>query len=104
MPTLSVNQLDNAQLSWVVEVFVKEGALQDGQDMQFWTLLFGDRSSAIKPSRVSDTQLHMTVEHVDDKTLGLIKDKLLNNHSLAEDREAIAAAHWENRSLKVAQI
>ena len=104
MPSLSVNQLDNAQLSWVVEVFVKEGVLQNGQDIQFWTLLFGDRSLAIKPSRVGDTQLHITVENVDEKVLGLIKNKLLSNQTLAKDREAIAAAQWVNRPLKVAQL
>lgn len=104
MPSLSVNQLDNAQLSWVVEVFVKEGVLQNGQDVQYWTLLFGSRSSAIKPSRVGETQLHITVENLDEKVLGLIKDKLLNNPTLAQDREAIAGAHWVNRPLKVALL
>ena len=104
MPSLLVDRIDNASLAWVVEVFVQEGAMQDGQDIQIWSLLVGRSVSGIKPSRVGDTQLHLTVEKADTETLELIREKLLTNQSLAGDRESIASANWVHRPMKVARL
>ncbi|MFJ2541225.1 hypothetical protein [Pseudomonas sp. NPDC087614] len=104
MPKLSVSQINNANLVVIEEVRVQEGHPQNGEPFVVWSLLIGAQIAAIKLSRVKDTQLEIVVEKADQETLKLIKDKLIENSSLREQKDHIASANWVDLTTVARQI
>nr|WP_298165258.1 hypothetical protein [uncultured Pseudomonas sp.] len=104
MPTLTKDQLDNANLALIHQVFVQEGRLQDGQEILLWELHFASMPIAVKQGRKADLQLFVVADRVDDGLLDEIKQKLLTNSTLAESHQQILAATWRKRPMMAAQI
>jgi hypothetical protein len=104
MPAISADKLSGAHLALIHEVFVQAGRFQDGQNADIWCLTIDKMPAAVKPSRVSDLQLHVNVDAVDDGVLEDIKQKLASNQTLSNSRQAILDATWVKREFKVSQL
>ncbi|MGG5238857.1 hypothetical protein ACQZ2F_04820 [Pseudomonas lurida] len=104
MPKLSINQIDNANLVVIQQVIVQEGHPQNGEPFVVWSLSIGQQMTAIKPSRIKETQLEILVESADQATLSLIKNKLIQNQSLREQKDLIASAEWSDLTTVARQL
>ncbi|QUE91220.1 hypothetical protein [Pseudomonas sp. SCA2728.1_7] len=91
---LTVNQIENANLAWIFDVFVQKGEINDPGRTEFHKLIVAERPSSVKPSRLDETNLHIVLDEVDDAVLADIKERLLSNVSLAEAHETIRQGKW----------
>ena len=91
---LTVNQIENASLAWICDVFVQEGAIKDPGHTEFHKLILAERPSSVKPSRLDETTLHIVLDEVNDAVLSDIKERLLRNASLTEAQDTIRQGKW----------
>lgn len=91
---LSVNQIENANLAFIHDVFVMEGELKDPGVTHFYKLIVAPRPDAIKHSRIDDITLKIVLDSVGDDELELVRQALLKNPSLSESHDAIREGTW----------
>lgn len=91
---LTINQIENASLAWIHDVYVQEGEMKDPGRTEFHKLIVADRPNSVKPSRFDETTLHIVLDKVDEEVLRDIKERLLKNTSLAEAHNKIREGKW----------
>ncbi|MCF4987164.1 MULTISPECIES: hypothetical protein [Pseudomonas] len=98
---LAVNDIDRANLAWICDVFVIQGDIKDPGITEFRKLIVAERPGSVKPSRMDETTLKITVEEFSDAVLGDIKDRLLKNESLSEAHKAIREGRWYRSTMEI---
>jgi len=91
---LTVDQIENANLAWVHNVYVQEGELKDPGTTKFYKLIVANLPQSVKASRVEETTLRVVLAEVDDSVLEDIRKKLLSNSSLSESYKEIREGTW----------
>ena len=91
---LTIEQIENANLAWVHNVYVQEGELKDPGTTKCYKLIVAKLPQSLKASRVEDTTLRVVLAEVDDSALEDIRNKLLSNSSLSESYKEIREGSW----------
>ncbi|PYY88076.1 hypothetical protein DNK59_10500 [Pseudomonas sp. TKO26] len=91
---LSINQIKNANLAWIHQVFVVAGDANPVGTTEYYKLQIREVSSAIKESRIEDITLKIQVDVINEDVLDSIKQLLVNNTTISEPVEVISAAVW----------
>ncbi|WP_339483695.1 hypothetical protein [Pseudomonas sp. RL_5y_Pfl2_73] len=98
---LTIDQIENANLAWVHDVFVQEGELKDPGTTAFHKLIVAKLPESVKTSRVEETTLKVVLTEVGDDVLEEIREKLLSNSSLSESFKAIREGTWYKSTMTI---
>jgi hypothetical protein len=91
---LSIDQIKNANLAWIHQVFVIAGEPNPVGTTEYYKLQIREVSSAIKDSRIEDITLKIQVDVINEDVLESIKQLLVNNTTMMEPVEVISRAAW----------
>jgi len=98
---LTIDQIQNANLAWVHDVFVQDGVLKDPGTTTFYKLIVATPPKSVKASRAEETALKVVLAQVDDDVLEAIRQKLLSNSSLSESFKAIREGTWYKSTMTI---
>ncbi|MHA6160301.1 hypothetical protein [Pseudomonas sichuanensis] len=94
-----MEDLESANLSWVHDVLVQEGETKLIGLTKFFKLIVAN-PEPMKAAPVADTVANLVLDQVTDSALEDVKQRLLNNPSLAPFQDSIARGVWYRHSIE----
>jgi hypothetical protein len=98
-----MEDLESANLSWVHDVLVQEGETKLIGLTKFFKLIVAN-PEPMKAAPVADTVANLVLDQVTDSALEDVKQRLLNNPSLAPFQDSIARGVWYRHSIEATSL